>query len=92
MKNLESNSESLVLSLCNEIEYIKNRSKNINHSLNSCQNKVLSTRLKLELNKLKTKRDLIFNTSKELFSRNYNDLSFEFLFELSKRSNTLQQI
>ena len=85
-------SESLVLSLTKEIEYIKSRSKNINYSLKTCQNKNLSTRLKLELKKLNKKRLKILKISENMFKRNCNELSFEFLFEITKRSNSLQQI
>ena len=91
-KYLFSYSESLVLSLCKEIEYIKSRSKNINYSLKTCQNKILSTRLKSELNKLNNKRLKIFYLTESLVKRNCNELSFEFLLEVTKRSNFLQQI
>ena len=85
-------SESLVLSLCKEIDYIKNRSKNIHYSLKTCQNKILSKRLRLELTKLKEKRLEILNISENMFKINYNQLSLEFLLEKIKRSNNLQQI
>ena len=85
-------SESLVLSLTKEIEYIKSRSKNINYSLKTCQNKILSTRLRLELNKLNKNRLKILKISENMFKDNCNELSFEFLFEITKRSNSLQQI
>ncbi len=85
-------SESLLLSLTKEIEYITSRSKNINYSLRTCQNKTLSTRLKLELNKLNKNRLKILKISENMFKRNCNELSFEFLFEITKRSNSLQQI
>ena len=85
-------SESLLLSLSKEIEYIKSRSKNINYSLKTCQNKILSTRLKSELNKLNKNRLRILSISEKMFKRNCNELSFEFLLEITKRSNTLQQI
>ena len=91
-KYLFSYSESIVLSLCKEIEYIKSRSKNINYSLKTCQNKLLSKRLKEELNKLSKNRLKILNISENLFNKNCNELSFEFLFEITKRSNSLQQI
>ena len=91
-KYLFSKSESLVLSLCEEIEYIKNRSKNINYSLKTCQNKILSTRLRTELNKLRNNRLKILNFSEGMFKRNCNDLSFEFLLEITKRSNSFLQI
>ena len=85
-------SESIVLSLSKEIEYIKNRSKNINYSLKTCQNKILSIRLKSELNKLNQSRLKILSISENMLQRNCNELSFEFLVEITKRSNSLQQI
>ncbi len=91
-KYLCSYSESLVLSLCKEIEYIKNRSKNINYSLKTCQNKILSYRLKKELKKLNKNRLKILTISESMLIKNYNDLSFEFLLEITRRSNSFQQI
>jgi len=87
-----SYSESIVLSLCKEIEYIRSRSKNINNSLKTCQNKILSRRLILELEKLKKNRLKILKISENLFKKNSNDLSFEFLLEITKRSNLIQKI
>ena len=91
-KYLLSYSESIVLSLCKEIEYIKIRSKNINTSLKTCHNKNLSERLIIELHKLNIKRLKIINISENLFRKNSEDLSFEFLLEMTKRSNYYQQI
>ncbi len=85
-------SESIVLSLSKEIEYIKSRSKNINYSLRTCQNKILSRRLKSELNKLNKNRLKILNSSEMMLGRNCNNLSFEFLSEITKRSNSFQII
>tara|TARA_B100000700_G_C15017929_1_gene844279 strand:+ start:938 stop:1219 length:282 start_codon:yes stop_codon:yes gene_type:complete len=85
-------SESIVLSLIKEIEYIKNRSKNINYSLKTCQNEVLSSRLKSELNKLNQNRLKILNISENILKRNCSELSNQFLMEITKRSNSLQQI
>ena len=85
-------SESIVLTLCKEIEFIKIRSHNINISLKSCQNKNLSRRLSLELDKLNKKRLKIITISESMFKRNSQDLSFEFLLEITKRSNSFQQI
>ena len=89
---LISHSESIVLSLCKEIEYIKSRSKNIKYSLSICQNKLLSKRLRSELNKLNKNRLKILNISENMFKTNTNDLSFEFLLEITKRSNLLHKI
>ncbi len=91
-KYIFSYSESIVLSLCKEVEYIKSRSININSSLKTCQNKTLSKRLKVELDKLNKSRLKIIAISESMFNINSEDLSFEFLLEISKRSNTYQQI
>ena len=85
-------SESLVISLCKEIEYIKSRTININHSLKRCQNKLLSERLRIELNNLNNKRINIINISETLYTKNCNDLSLEFLNEMSKRPTKFKQI
>jgi len=91
-KNLYSYSESIVFSLCKEIEYIKIRSKNINICLKTCQNKNLSKRLRIELDKLNKNRLKILKIAENMLIRNSNDLSFEFLLEITKRSNSFQQI
>ncbi|AIQ96988.1 hypothetical protein EW15_0896 [Prochlorococcus sp. MIT 0801] len=91
-KSLFSYSESIVLSLCKEIEFIKIRSKNINLTLKTCQNKSLSKRLKLELDKLNKNRLKIINITESMFNTNSHDLSLEFLLEMAKRSSTYQQI
>ena len=91
-KYLLSYSESVVLSLCKEIEYIKIRSRNINASLKTCHNKNLSKRLRTELYKLNKNRLKILNLSESLIVKNSKNLSFEFLLEMTKRSNYFQQI
>ena len=84
-------SESIVLSLCKEIEYIKIRSKNIKNSLKTCKNKTLSKRLILELESLNKNRIKILKISENMF-KNSKELSFEFLLEITKRSFSVQQI
>ena len=91
-QNLYSYSESIVFSLCKEIEFIKIRSKNINSSLETCHNKSLSKRLKIELDKLNKNRLKILSISESMFKTNSQDLSLEFLLEITKRSNSFQQI
>ena len=91
-QNLYSYSESIVFSLCKEIEFIKIRSKNINRSLETCHNKCLSKRLKIELDKLNKNRLKILSISESMFKTNSQDLSLEFLLEITKRSNSFQQI
>ena len=91
-QNLFSYSDSIVFSLCKEIEFIKIRSKNINESLKNCRNKCLSKRLKIELDKLNKNRLKILTISESMFKKNSQDLSLEFLLEITKRSNSFQQI
>ena len=91
-QDIFSFSESIVFSLCKEIEFIKIRSKNINSSLKTCQNKSLSKRLKIELDKLNKNRLKILSISESMFKTNSQDLSLEFLLEITKRSNSFQQI
>ena len=91
-KDLFSYSESIVFSLCKEIEYIKNRSKNINRSLKTCRNKTLSKRLNIELERLNKNRSKILNISESMFKINSQDLSFQFLLEITKRSSSYKQL
>ena len=91
-QDIFSYSESIVFSLCKEIEFIKIRSKNINRSLQTCHNKTLSKRLKIELDKLNKNRLKILSISESMFKTNSQDLSLEFLVEITKRSNSFQQI
>ena len=89
--NKYKNSESLILSLCKEIEYIRIRSNNINISLETCHNKTLSKRLNIELEKLNKTRLKIIKISENMFNKNPKDLSIEFFLELTKRANTFYQ-
>ncbi len=84
-------SESIVLSLCKEIEYIRTRSKNIKNSLKTCKNKILAKRLILELESLNKNRIKILKISENMF-KDSKELSFEFLLEITKRSFSVQQM
>ena len=61
-------------------------------SLETCHNKSLSKRLKIELDKLNKNRLKILSISESMFKTNSQDLSLEFLLEITKRSNYFQQI
>ena len=58
----------------------------------TCHNKTLSKRLILELDKLNKNRLKILTISESMFKGNSDDLSFQFLLEITKRSNSFQQI
>ncbi len=91
-QSIASNSESLVLTLCKEIEYIKSRTKNIKQSLKSCQNKNLTSRLDMELSKLKAKIKSIKNIAEKLLRNNCDDLSTELLLEITYRTIYIQNL
>ena len=91
-QDLFSYSDSIVFSLCKEIEFIKIRSKNINSSLKTCHNKTLSKRLKIELDKLNKNRLKILTISERTLNKNSKELTIEFLLEITKRSKSFQQI
>ena len=91
-QDIFSYSESIVFSLCKEIEFINVRSKTIISSLKPCHNKSLSKRLKIELDKLNKNRVKILSIAESMFKTNSQDLSLEFLLEITKRSNSFQQI
>tara|TARA_Y100001968_G_C18944036_1_gene520077 strand:- start:214 stop:495 length:282 start_codon:yes stop_codon:yes gene_type:complete len=90
-QSILSYSESIVLSLCKEVEFIKIRSKNINLSLKTCHNESLTRRLKQELDNLNKNRQKILTISEGMLKENSKDLSLEFLLEITKRSNYFQQ-
>tara|TARA_Y100001968_G_C19327316_1_gene702418 strand:+ start:735 stop:1013 length:279 start_codon:yes stop_codon:yes gene_type:complete len=92
MEKLLSPSESVVGSLCREIEYIKLRSISINKSLNNCQSILLIKRLKKELVSLSNRKESIEKISDSLMKINTEDkLSIEFLVEISKRIRGLDE-
>ncbi len=87
MKTKFSTSDSVIGSLCRELEKITNRSESINYSINHCQSKSLILRLKKELNELRERRSYINNITKNI-ELNYelDKLSIELLNELIGRS------
>ena len=49
-------SDSLIYSLCREVEYIRQRAKNINLTLSTCKDKLLKLRLENEIENLKIRQ------------------------------------
>ena len=87
MKAFINNSDSVINSLCREIEYIKSRSKSIKYSLNNCQNSSLIIRLKNELLHLKKRMSTIEEVTFSIRKINrQKSLSLDFLCELIGRS------
>ncbi len=86
MKLTNIKSESLVGSLCREIQFINSRSLGIKRSLENCQNPYLSKRLSIELNSHYSRKNSIMKIAQYLNTINYKkDLSILFLLEISQR-------
>tara|TARA_Y100001968_G_C19285854_1_gene681621 strand:+ start:791 stop:1069 length:279 start_codon:yes stop_codon:yes gene_type:complete len=87
MENIIKTSDSLIGSLCREIEFIRLRSKVIKENLQNCRNKELTYRLKKEMCKLSQRKISILNLSKDLERNKITDnLSINFLIEIINRS------
>tara|TARA_Y100001968_G_scaffold229757_1_gene212561 strand:- start:4239 stop:4514 length:276 start_codon:yes stop_codon:yes gene_type:complete len=87
MNTKVSPSDSVIGSLCRELEKIKTRSESINYSINHCQSKSLILRLKNELIELRKRRSYIRTISKNIaISDDIDRLSVELLNELIGRS------
>jgi len=84
--HLPKTSESLVSTLCTEIEYIRNRTNNIKQSLKSCSNNQVYKRLLAELDSHRDRSLTIFSLSKSLILNNKKNLSVVFLIEICKRA------
>ena len=78
-------SESLIGSLCREIEYIRQRYKNVSISHSISKDKLLRERLLNEILNLKQRRMELIEISNE-FTNNYQaSLSAMLFYELCKR-------
>lgn len=79
-------SDSLVGSLCKEIEFISERTKFIKNSLLNCNDQSLKSRLLQQLETYKYRRNEIYSISNLINKQNCsNSLSSLFLLELIKR-------
>tara|TARA_Y100001968_G_C19424054_1_gene753340 strand:+ start:477 stop:752 length:276 start_codon:yes stop_codon:yes gene_type:complete len=87
MEKIFPYSDSIVGSLCREIEYIQFRSKSINNSLANCQNNLLIIRLKKELNLLNKRIESIDSLSAKIKkSYSYQSFSIDLLTEMIGRT------
>ncbi len=86
MKEALCISDSLVASLCREIDYLRKRYSSIILSLENCKNISLKKRLKEELQNLKYRKEELSNVCNFIVKGNKNiDLSIIFLIELCNR-------
>ena len=92
MNILSFQSESLVTSLCREIEFIRIRKKIINDTLKYCRNENLSIRLNYELKSHETRVSCIYRATKGLLIDTDHSISLSFLKEVIQRASKNQQI
>ena len=86
MNQTLATSDSIVASLCREIESIRCRYRTIVQSLDSCKDNPLKHRLNLELDKLQIRKRELSSISKNFHTGNKKgDLSILFLLELCQR-------
>ena len=85
MKNTITISDSLIGSLCREIELIRSRSKHIIYSLNHCKDDILRKRLVFELIKLIERRQELKDISNTFLRDSKSSISKLLFFELCNR-------
>ncbi len=86
MNEILSTSDSLIGSLCREIDYLRERHSSIILSLENCRNIFLEGRLKSELNQLINRKNEISSAcNKMMRGKNKIELSLLFLSELCDR-------
>ena len=78
-------SDSLIGSLCREIEYIRQRYKNVSISHDISKDKLLRERLLDEILKLKQRRMELIEISNEFSNSFQSSFSAMFIYELCKR-------
>ncbi|KGG15201.1 MULTISPECIES: hypothetical protein [unclassified Prochlorococcus] len=78
-------SDSLIGSLCREIEYIRHRYKTVTISLQNSKDKILRERLLNEIISLKQRRLELIDISEQFRSKFQSSISKLFLYELCNR-------
>ena len=78
-------SDSLISSLCREIDFIRYRYKRINESLSLCKNNLVKERLIEEITKLNERRIELIGISNEMQNSLTPSTAKLFLYELCKR-------
>ncbi len=78
-------SDSLIESLCREIDYIRQRYKNVSLSLSVSRDKFLRKRLLEEILHLKQRRKELIEVSNQFITSKKSSLAIMFFYELCKR-------
>ncbi|AAP99927.1 MULTISPECIES: hypothetical protein [Prochlorococcus] len=85
MYNSLTISDSLIGSLCREIDYIRERYKQVTNSLQNCKNQLLKVRLDKEITELKHRQSELQHISNEFINNAELSISKQFLYELCQR-------
>ncbi len=78
-------SDSLIGGLCREIDYIRQRYKNVSISLTISKDKSLRKRLLDEIFNLQNRREELIKISSSFYEYRETSISICFLYELCKR-------
>ncbi len=86
MKDLVTTSDSVIASLCREVDGIRHRCSSLREAMAKCSDQSLICRLKKELNLLINRRQSLFEIAKAMQCKGVEDkLSIAFLVEISSR-------
>lgn len=83
-----STSDSVIGSLCREVDAIRQRCTHLLIAMRCCQDSCLLDRLRLELQQLQARRRTLLATARRWRQQRclLDDLALEFLIEISSRS------
>ena len=86
MKDLVTTSDSVIASLCREVDGIRHRCSSLLEAMAKCNDDNLSCRLKNEFQQLSNRRSRLLEIAKAMQFKGFDDkLSIEFLIEISSR-------
>ena len=87
MKDLVTTSDSVIASLCREVDGIRHRCSSLLETMAKCNDDNLTCRLKKEFQQLSNRRSRLLETAKAMqFTGVADKLSVAFLIEISSRS------
>ncbi|HJN33766.1 MAG TPA: hypothetical protein QF700_06605 [Prochlorococcus sp.] len=86
MKDLVTTSDSVIGSLCREVDGIRHRCRSLLEAMAKCNDESLFCRLKREFQQLSNRRSVLLEAAKDMQSKGVEDkLSIAFLIEISSR-------
>jgi len=89
MKDLVTTSDSVIGSLCREVDGIRHRCRSLLEAMANCNDDSLLCRLRREFQQLSNRRSVLLETAKGMQTNGIEDkLSIAFLIEISSRPLT----